>query len=159
MLRKFRCDACEKGYVHNIFTINHRWLAIISYNLNLSLKLLFAPPITPYNNLPLKICCESVMKMLWTQHFSMLIYVTYKHTQPRTHNQMAKSLIAKLAPLTSRFQIPHPLTIALSKKKKKTTQSNENGFRNQSGQRTGKETSLQFSSPIKVKLMVELVMS
>ena len=61
----------------------------------------------------------------------MPIYVTYKHTQPRTHNQMAKSLIAKLAPLTSRFQIPHPLTIALSTKK--TTQSNENGFRNQSG--------------------------
>ena len=49
----------------------------------------------------------------------MPIYVTYKHTQPRTHNQMAKSLIAKLATLTSRFKIPHPLTIALSTKKKK----------------------------------------
>ena len=31
----------EKCYVYNIFTTNHRWLVIIGYNLNLSLKLLF----------------------------------------------------------------------------------------------------------------------
>ena len=31
----------KKCYVHNIFTTNHRWLVIISSNLNLTLKLLF----------------------------------------------------------------------------------------------------------------------
>ena len=33
----------KKFYVHNIFTTNYKWLVIISYNLNLSLKLLFYP--------------------------------------------------------------------------------------------------------------------
>ena len=31
----------KKYYVHNIFTINHMWLVIISSNLNLTLRLLF----------------------------------------------------------------------------------------------------------------------
>ena len=31
----------KKCYVHNIFTTNHRWLVIISSNLNLTLRLLF----------------------------------------------------------------------------------------------------------------------
>ena len=31
----------EKCYVHNIFTTNHRWLVVISSNLNLILRLLF----------------------------------------------------------------------------------------------------------------------
>ena len=39
----------EKCYVYNIFTTNYRWLVIIGYNLNLSLKLLFDPPITIYH--------------------------------------------------------------------------------------------------------------
>ena len=30
-----------KCYVHNIFTINHMWLVIISLNLNLTLRLFF----------------------------------------------------------------------------------------------------------------------
>ena len=31
----------KKCFVHNIFTINHMWLVIISSNLNLTLRLLF----------------------------------------------------------------------------------------------------------------------
>ena len=31
----------KKYYVHNIFTINHMWLVIISSNLNLTLRLFF----------------------------------------------------------------------------------------------------------------------
>ena len=31
----------RKCYVHNIFTINHMWLVIISSNLNLTLRLFF----------------------------------------------------------------------------------------------------------------------
>ena len=31
----------KKCYVHNIFTINHMWLVIISSNLNLTLRLFF----------------------------------------------------------------------------------------------------------------------
>ena len=31
----------KKCYVYNIFTINHRWLVVISLNLNLTLRLLF----------------------------------------------------------------------------------------------------------------------
>ena len=31
----------KKCYVHNIFTINHMWLVIISSNFNLTLRLLF----------------------------------------------------------------------------------------------------------------------
>ena len=33
----------EECYVHDIFATNHRLLVIISYNLNLPLKLLFCP--------------------------------------------------------------------------------------------------------------------
>ena len=33
----------EKCYVHNIFTINHKWLVVIDSNLNLILRLLFCP--------------------------------------------------------------------------------------------------------------------
>ena len=31
----------KKYFVHNIFTINHMWLVIISSNLNLTLRLFF----------------------------------------------------------------------------------------------------------------------
>ena len=50
----------EICYVHNIFTINHRWLVVISSNLNLPLKLLFYPT---NNNLMHKIYCENVVNM------------------------------------------------------------------------------------------------
>ena len=41
MYRKMLCSQ----YFHNIFTTNHRWLIVISLNLNLTLKLFFY-----YNN-------------------------------------------------------------------------------------------------------------
>ena len=34
----------KKCYVHNIFTINHTWLVIISLNLNLTLRFFFYSP-------------------------------------------------------------------------------------------------------------------
>ena len=37
MYRKMLCSQ----YFHNIFTTNHRWLVVISLNLNLTLKLFF----------------------------------------------------------------------------------------------------------------------
>ena len=33
----------------------------------------FVPTIITSNNLPLKICCKNVMKMLWTYHFYIYI--------------------------------------------------------------------------------------
>ena len=39
---------------------NHMWKVVIGSNLNLQLKLLFFPPITTNNNLPLKIYCENI---------------------------------------------------------------------------------------------------
>ena len=44
-----------------MFTTNHKWKIVISYNLNLSLKLLFLPPVTVNNNLSLRICCENIV--------------------------------------------------------------------------------------------------
>ena len=38
---KSRESKKKKCYVHNIFTINHMWLIIISSNLNLTLRLFF----------------------------------------------------------------------------------------------------------------------
>ena len=38
---KSRESKKTKCYVHNIFTINHMWLVIISSNLNLTLRLFF----------------------------------------------------------------------------------------------------------------------
>ena len=51
-------------HFYNIFTTNHRWLVIISLNLKLTLRLLFCPTITTSNNLPLRICCKNVIKIL-----------------------------------------------------------------------------------------------
>ena len=56
-------------YVNNIFTTNYRQLVIISLNLNLTLRLFFAPIIIINNNLPLKICYKNVMKILWSYRF------------------------------------------------------------------------------------------
>ena len=47
-------------YIHNIFTTNHRWLVVISSNLNLTLRLLFY---SNNNNQLLRICCKNVVKM------------------------------------------------------------------------------------------------
>ena len=49
--------------------INHRWLVVIGSNLNLVLRLLFCPTITTNNNLPLRICCKNVVKIVCTYHF------------------------------------------------------------------------------------------
>ena len=48
-------------YFYNIFTKNHRWLVIISSNLNLTLGLLFCPTIITSNNLPFRICCKNII--------------------------------------------------------------------------------------------------
>ena len=71
----------EICYVHNIFTINHRWLVVISSNLNLPLKLLFYPT---NNNLMHKIYCENVVNMTFlliitnkTKKKKNLIYLSH----------------------------------------------------------------------------------
>ena len=56
----------KKCYVHNIFTINHMWIVIISSNLNLILRLFFQ---SNNNNLPLKICCKNIVKIVCIYHF------------------------------------------------------------------------------------------
>ena len=48
-------------HFHNIFTTNHSWLVVIGSNLNLLLRLFFAPIIIISNNLPLKICYENIV--------------------------------------------------------------------------------------------------
>ena len=45
---------------HNTFIINQKWLVIIGFNLNLSLKLYFCPI---NSNLPYKIYYENVTKI------------------------------------------------------------------------------------------------
>ena len=57
-------------YFYNIFTTNYIWLVVISSNLNLTLRLIFNPTITTSNNLPFRICCKNVIKMMRTYHFS-----------------------------------------------------------------------------------------
>ena len=47
-------------HFYNIFTKNHRWLVVISSNLNLTLRLLFY---SNNNNQSLRICCKNVVKM------------------------------------------------------------------------------------------------
>ena len=45
---------------YTIFTKNHRWRVVIDSDLNSKLELIFPPSVTTNNNLPLKICCESM---------------------------------------------------------------------------------------------------
>ena len=52
--------------MYNIFTTNHKWLVVTGLNLNLTLKLFFFPIITTNKN---------VIKILWTYHFSISIYI------------------------------------------------------------------------------------
>ena len=58
-------------HFYNIFTTNHKWLIVISSNLNLTLRLLFDPTITTGNNLPLRICCKNVMDISFLQIYSI----------------------------------------------------------------------------------------
>ena len=51
-------------HFYNISTTNHKWLVVIGSNLKLTLRLLFALTITTSNNLPLRIYCKNVVKML-----------------------------------------------------------------------------------------------
>ena len=59
----------EKCYVHNIFTINHKWQVI-----SCSYKLLFCPLITTTNNLSPMICCENVVNVI-SLYFKISIHV------------------------------------------------------------------------------------
>ena len=68
-------------HFHNIFTINHRWLVVISSNLNLTLRLFFCPN---NNNLPLKICCKNIVRVLWAYHFSKRFQFQQKAIPKRT---------------------------------------------------------------------------
>ena len=56
-------------YFYNILTTNHRWLVVISSNLNLTLRLPFYPTITTYH-------LGFVVKMMWTYHF---LYIKKKN--------------------------------------------------------------------------------
>ena len=55
------------------------WLVVISSNLNVTLRLFFCPN---NNNLPLKICCKNVIKILWIYHFYILKSI--KFGKPRS---------------------------------------------------------------------------
>ena len=50
----------ERCYVTPFSQKNHRWKVVIDSDLNSKLKLIFPPSVTTNNNLPLKICCESM---------------------------------------------------------------------------------------------------
>ena len=52
-------------HFHNIFITNLRWLVVISFNLNLPLKLLFCPPEIAINYLSLRIYCENVVDIIF----------------------------------------------------------------------------------------------
>ena len=56
-------DVLYLQYFYNTFITNHRWYVVICSDVNSKLKLLFCPPITTNNNLPFKICCESVVNI------------------------------------------------------------------------------------------------
>ena len=59
--------ARKKNGISKIFTILSQQIIsgkLLHSNFNPPLKLLFCSPITASNNLLLKICCESVVKML-----------------------------------------------------------------------------------------------
>ena len=64
-------------YIHNIFTINYKWLIIIGSNLNLTLKLLLCLIITTNNNLLLKIYYKNIVNILWTYFFSLLLLLFF----------------------------------------------------------------------------------
>ena len=54
-----------------IFTINFRLQVVTDFNLRPPLKLFFYPLIATNNNVVPKIYCKSIVKMLWTLHFSI----------------------------------------------------------------------------------------
>ena len=57
------------SYTYNIFITHYKLKVVNDSNLDPQLKLLFYPPITMNNNLPLRI----IIKMLWTYIFFCLI--------------------------------------------------------------------------------------
>ena len=57
------------SYTYNIFITHYKLKVVYDSNLDPQLKLLFYPPITTNNNLPLRI----IVKMLWTYIFFCLI--------------------------------------------------------------------------------------
>ena len=73
-------------YVHNIFTTNYRLLLVLIKTL--SRTLLFCPPITATNNLSPIICYKSIVKMLWTQHFSSNICLLYYFARCKSHTKV-----------------------------------------------------------------------
>ena len=68
----------DECYLHNIFTKNHKWEAIISFNLNLQFKLLFFFPLITVNSKTLlKICCKNVIEITFLYIITILILHFY----------------------------------------------------------------------------------
>ena len=72
ILDKYRSNAQltkkkKRCYVYNIFTINYRWLVVISSNLKLTLRLLFYPN---NNNLSLKLCYKNIVDISFLNHLN-----------------------------------------------------------------------------------------
>ena len=61
-----------------MFTTNYKCKIVISYNLNLSLKLLFLPPVTVNNNLSLRICCENIVDIAFLFKKITILNETFK---------------------------------------------------------------------------------
>ena len=61
-----------------MFTTNHKLKIVISYNLNLLLKLLFLPLVTVNNNLSLKICCENIVDIAFLSKKITILNETFK---------------------------------------------------------------------------------
>ena len=80
----FIWEVLRPQHFYNIFTTNHKWLVVIGSNLNLTTRLLFSTIITTSNNLLLKICCENIVKMLWTYHFSFHLAILENPSKARS---------------------------------------------------------------------------
>ena len=63
----------EKCHAHSIFITNSRQLIVISFNLNLPLKLFFCQRVITNNNLSLTICCKNVIKIFLISMASKII--------------------------------------------------------------------------------------